>query len=150
MQQLNLPKFNFRIKETGNQKEIFDPVRRKFVALTPEEWVRQNFIQFLVEHKKVPASLIAVEKALTLNKLTKRTDVVIYGRQTKPVMIVECKAPGVKISQAVFEQIGRYNMALQVDFLVVTNGLSHYCARINFANGSFEFLEEIPNYENLG
>lgn len=149
MQQLNLPDFDFRIRETGSQQEIFDPVRRKFVVLTPEEWVRQNFIRYLVDYKKVPASLIAVEKALTLNKLTKRTDIVIYGHEAKPRMIVECKAPGVKVSQAAFEQIGRYNMTLQVEFLVVTNGLNHYCARIDFANSNYFFLEDIPGYEVL-
>lgn len=149
MQQLNLPDFEFRIRESQGQQEIFDPVRRKFVALNPEEWVRQHFIRYLIDYRNVPASLIAVEKALTLNRQTKRTDIVIYGHKAKPRMIVECKAPGVKISQAVFEQIGRYNMTLQVEFLVVTNGLNHYCAKIDFTNSKYFFLEEIPDYEKI-
>jgi len=149
MQKLHLPDFNFRIRESENQNEIFDSVRKKFVALTPEEWVRQNFIRYLVEYKNVPPSLIAVEKSLSLNKLTKRTDIVIFGSGARARMIVECKAPAVKISQAVFEQIGRYNMTLQVEFLVVTNGLNHYCAQIDFVNNSFAFLNDIPDYANL-
>ena len=149
MQQLNLPLFDFRIRESEKQKEIFDPVRKKFVALTPEEWVRQNFIRYLAEYKNVPLSLIAVEKALSLHKLTKRTDIVVYGKAAKPRMIVECKAPGVKISQAVFEQIGRYNMTLRVEFLVVTNGLNHYCAKIDFERNAFSFLAEIPDYTTI-
>mgnify|MGYP001052706726 CR=1 FL=1 len=149
MQKLHLPDFNFRIRESENQNEIFDSVRKKFVALTPEEWVRQNFIRYLVEYKNVPPSLIAVEKSLSLNKLTKRTDIVIFGSGARARMIVECKAPAVKISQAVFEQIGRYNMTLQVEFLVVTNGLNHYCAQIDFVNNSFAVLNDIPDYANL-
>lgn len=149
MQQLNLPEFDFRIREQQGHQEIFDAVRRKFVALTPEEWVRQHFIQYLIRMKNVSAAMIAVEKSLTLNKLTKRTDILIYGTNARPVMIVECKAPSVKIDQKVFEQIGRYNLALQVDYLVVTNGIDHYCAKIDLKKRNFTFLEEIPDYQEL-
>lgn len=149
MQQLNLPEFDFRIREQQGHQEIFDAVRRKFVALTPEEWVRQHFIQYLIRMKNVSAAMIAVEKSLTLNKLTKRTDILIYGTNARPVMIVECKALSVKIDQKVFEQIGRYNLALQVDYLVVTNGLDHYCAKIDLKKRNFTFLEEIPDYQEM-
>lgn len=149
MQPLDLPEFDFRIREPGQQKEIFDSIRKKFVALTPEEWVRQNFIRYLVEYKNVPPSLIAVEKSLSLNERIKRTDIVIYDSGARARMIVECKAPAVKITQLVFEQIGRYNMTLKVDYLIVTNGLNHYCAKIDFANKRFSFLKDIPDYNAL-
>jgi type I site-specific restriction endonuclease len=111
--------------------------------------VRQNIIQFLIREKNVPETLIAVEKSLTLNQLTKRTDAVVYASSGKPLMIVECKAPGVKINQKVFEQIARYNLSLKVNYLMVSNGLEHYCAHIDFAKGEFTFLEDIPEYESL-
>jgi type I site-specific restriction endonuclease len=145
MQQLNLPAYDLRTREREGQPEIFDVARRKFVALTPEEWVRQHFIQYLIREKNVSEGMIAVEKSLTLNKLTKRTDILVYGTNAKPVLIVECKAPSVKIDQKVFEQIGRYNLALRVQYLVVTNGLDHYCAKIDLGKKSFIFLEEIPD-----
>lgn len=149
MQQLNLPAYDFRIREREGQQEIFDAVRHKFVSLTPEEWVRQHFIQYLIRTKNVSIAMIAVEKSLTLNKLIKRTDIVVYGSNAKPLMIVECKAPSISISQKVFEQIGRYNLALKVEYLVVTNGLDHYCAKIDLKNKTFSFLEEIPDYQEI-
>lgn len=149
MQQLSLPRYDFRIRENNGQQEIFDIVRHKFVALTPEEWVRQHFIRYLDQEKKVPLVMLAVEKSLTLNNLTKRTDILVHGTGGKPVMIVECKAPSVNISQKVFEQIGRYNLALKVKYLVVTNGLDHYCAAIDFRKKNFSFLEEIPDYAEM-
>lgn len=149
MKPLNLPSYTFRINESKGQKEIFDSIRRKFLILTPEEWVRQNIIRFLIEEKKVPGTLIAVEKSLMLNQLSKRTDAVVYASSGKPLMIVECKAPQVKINQEVFEQIARYNLTLRVNYLLVTNGMEHYCAYIDFANGEFAFLEDIPDYETL-
>ncbi len=149
MQQLNLPAYDFRIREREGQQEIFDAVRHKFVSLTAEEWVRQHFIQYLIRTKNVSIAMIAVEKALTLNKLIKRTDIVVYGSNAKPLMIVECKAPSISISQKVFEQIGRYNLALKVEYLVVTNGLDHYCAKIDLKKKLFSFLEEIPDYQEI-
>lgn len=149
MQPLNLPEYNFRIRQNERDQEIFDMIRHKFVALTPEEWVRQNFIRYLVEEKKIPAVMLAVEKSLTLNKLTKRTDILVFGDSGKPLMIVECKSPTTAISQKVFEQIGRYNLALKVSYLAVTNGLQHYCARIDLNKNTFAFLKEIPEYGNM-
>ena len=149
MQKLNLPFYQFRIREKDGQNEIFDAIRHKFVVLTPEEWVRQNFIRYLSEEKNIPEIMMAVEKALSLNGLTKRSDILIFGSGGKPTMIVECKAPEVKINQKVFEQISRYNLALKVNYLVVTNGLEHYCAKIDFNSGSYSFLENIPNYNQI-
>lgn len=149
MQILNLPTYQFRIRESNGRKEIFDETRKKFVSLSPEEWVRQNFVRWLIEEKKYPASLIAVEMALKLNKMQKRSDVVIHDSYGKAAMIVECKSPSVKISQDVFDQIARYNIALKVKYLVVTNGLDHYCCQIDHIAGNYHFLAEIPNYEDI-
>jgi len=146
MQALNLPTYNFRIRESNNKAEIFDDIRKKFVALTPEEWVRQNFIEWLKKEKNFPASLIAVEMGLKLNKMQKRSDVVVYNRSAEPALIVECKAPDVKIKQDVFDQIARYNMTLKVNYLIVTNGLDHYCCLIDHEKGEYQFLKEIPDY----
>lgn len=147
MEKLNLPTYSFNIKLIEQRKYIFDFIRKKFVILTPEEWVRQNFLKYLVDEKKYPASLIAVEKEFKLNDLSKRSDAVVYNRTGKPVLIVECKATNVKIDQNVFDQIARYNMKLNVDFLVVTNGLSHFCCKIDYEKKQYMFLKEIPNYE---
>ena len=149
IQQLNLPEYALRLREQDGRREIFDSIRRLWVALTPEEWVRQNFVRYLVTAKQMPEMLIAIEKSLTLNSLTKRTDILVHSRQGKPLLLVECKAPQVAIDQKVFEQIGRYNLALQVKYLVVTNGLQHYCARIDWQNQQFNFLKEVPDYTQL-
>jgi len=149
MIRLNLPDFTFRIREQNSRTEIFDPVRRIFVALTPEEWVRQNFIRFLIQEKNIPLSLIAVEKAHTLYKMKRRSDILIFGDQGLPVMVVECKAPTVKISQKSFDQVARYNMILKVKYLVVTNGLQHFCSLIDHEKAAYSFLEEIPDYSAL-
>ena len=149
MNKLNLPEYSFRLSKKGKQNLIFDPLRKKNVVLTPEEWVRQNFLQYLIIEKKYPASLIIVEMGLKLNKLSKRSDIVVYSNQGKPLLLVECKAPSVKITQKVFDQIARYNMSLQVNFLIVTNGLKHFCCNLNYASGSYSFLEEIPAYSDI-
>ncbi|MCF8367035.1 MAG: type I restriction enzyme HsdR N-terminal domain-containing protein [Bacteroidales bacterium] len=149
MVRLNLPDYDFRIRDSKGHTEIFDDIRLKYVVLTPEEWVRQNFIRYLLNEKNVPLMMMGVEKALSLNSLTKRTDILIFGSKGQPVMIVECKAPEVKIDQKVFEQISRYNLALRVSYLIVTNGLVHYCAKIDFIGNSFAFLEEIPDYKSM-
>ena len=146
MESLNLPTYSFNIKFQEQRKYIFDTLRKKYVLLTPEEWVRQNFLKYLIEEKKYPASLISVEMEIKLNKLSKRCDAVIFNRNGKPFLIVECKATTVKIDQIVFEQIARYNMQLQVKYLIVTNGLKHYCCKIDFENQSYAFLKEIPDY----
>ena len=148
MEKLNLPQYQIKIKEEGDKKYIFDPIRKKYLVLLPEEWVRQNFIQFLIQEKEYSASLIEVEKGLKLNELNKRADIVVSDNTGQPFVLVECKAPKVKIDQEVFEQVARYNMVFKVPYLIVTNGLEHYCAKIDFEKNSFEFLKEIPNYRN--
>ncbi len=149
MQKLNLPDFKFRFRENKGREEIFDPVRKIFVALTQEEWVRQNFIQYLAVKKKVPLSLIGVEKTLTLNTMTRRSDILVFGNSGLPVMVVECKAPNIEISQLVFDQVARYNITLKVKYLVVTNGLNHFCCLIDFGKETYSFLEDIPGFSLL-
>lgn len=146
MQPLNLPTYTFKIKSNENNYVIFDIVRKKYVVLTPEEWVRQHFIHYLMEVKKYPISLIAVEKKLVLNNLTKRTDILVFNNKGLPNIIVECKAPSVKIDQNTFDQIARYNLKLNANFLIVTNGLEHYFCKMDKIKETYIFLESIPNY----
>lgn len=147
--QLNLPPYNANIKKIGGMVKIFDVQRRKFVALTPEEWVRQNFIHFMLEHKGYSSALLANEVAVTLNGMSRRCDSVLYGQDMKPRMIIEYKRPDVEITQKVFDQICRYNMVLQVEYLIVSNGLNHYCCKLNEAKNGYIFLENIPDYSEL-
>jgi len=149
MQKLNLPSYNFKIRKNNNNYEIFDFIRKQYVSLRPEEWVRQNFIRFLVEEKKYPEMLIAVEKSIKLNRMIRRPDIVIYDKTTKAKLIVECKAPSVKITQNTVDQVVRYNMVLKVDYLVVTNGLVHYCIQINYKEKNYNFINEIPFFSEL-
>jgi len=149
VQKLNLPEYKFRFKEQNGQNQIFDIFRKKYVVLTPEEWIRQNFLMYLVEEKNYPQSLISVEAGLKVYKRSKRTDIVVYDKQGIPLLIVECKAPNVKINQDVFDQIVRYNIALNVKYLVVTNGLDHYCCSLKSENNTYQFLQEIPDYKNI-
>lgn len=148
MQPLNLPTYKFRIKSNENKFSIFDIIRKKYVVLTPEEWVRQHMIHYLMEEKDYPLSLIAIEKKLTINKLTKRTDILVFNTDGLPEIIVECKAPSVKITQASFDQIARYNLKLKANFLIVTNGLEHFYCKMDFENEKYIFLENIPNFTN--
>lgn len=145
MQKLNLPQYPIKIKKEGGKEFIFDSIRKKYLVLTPEEWVRQNFIQYLIHDKKYPASLIAIEKGLKLNELQKRADALFY-KDSKPHVLIEFKAPNVKITQETFEQIARYNMVFKVPYLIVSNGMDHYCSKIDFETNSFKFLKEIPDY----
>ena len=149
MQALNLPTYQFKIKSNENKLFIFDIVRKKYVVLTPEEWVRQHFLHYLIEEKKYPISLIAVEKKLTINNLTKRTDILIFNTLGNPEIIVECKAPKVPISQHTFDQIARYNLKLNAAILVVTNGLDHYYCTLDSENETYQFLKEIPLYKKV-
>ena len=149
MIKLNLPEFDFKIKKEDNKQFIFDDIRKKYILLTPEEWVRQNFIKYLVNYKEYPASLISVESALKINKLQKRSDIIIYSKKGEPVIIIECKAPEVKISQKTFDQVSLYNYNLKVSYLIITNGLSHYCCEINYTTGSYKFINKIPGYSQL-
>lgn len=149
MLELNLPPYEKKITKKDDKPFILDVIRRQYVALTPEEWVRQNFVHFLIEYKGYPQSLMANEVQLKLNGMSRRCDTVVYDRTLRPRVIVEYKAPSVSITQKVFEQICRYNMVLQVDYLIVSNGLAHYCCRIDYPTRSYTFLQEIPKYKDL-
>ena len=149
MKQLNLPGFEFKSRTVAGQLQIFDPVRRKYVALTPEEWVRQHFVHYLIAHRNVPMSHIVIEKSLRVSHLAKRVDIIVFKGGMKPVLAVECKAPSVEVNEEVFYQILRYNMTLRVDYLVVTNGLRHIYCKVNYEHKNAIFIEELPYYEQL-
>ncbi len=149
MQKLNLPEYSFRIKTTEGKSFIFDSLRKKYVRLTPEEWVRQNFVRFLIAEKNYSVSLMAVEAGVKVNNNPQRADLVIFNRSGNPLLIAEFKAPEVKINQQTFDQIVRYNMQLKVLFLIVSNGLEHYCCRINYNDNSYAFLPEIPDFAEV-
>ncbi len=146
MQELNLPAYEFRIKTERTKKYIFDTVRKRFVLLTPEEWVRQHFIRYLIEEKNYPESLMAVEKQITLNGKLFRFDLLVYRRNGQPLLIAEFKAPGVKISQDTFDQVVRYNMKLKVERVVVSNGLQHFVCEIDYQQNSYKYLREVPEF----
>ncbi|MGZ4048142.1 MAG: type I restriction enzyme HsdR N-terminal domain-containing protein [Bacteroidia bacterium] len=146
MEQLNLPTYQFKLKKAGERIQIFDSIRKKYVVLTPEEWVRQNFLQYLIQEKKFPSSLIAVEAGLKYNQLQKRTDVLVYDKSGSPFLLVECKASSVKITQDTFDQIARYNMIFKVKYLVVTNGLNHFCCTMDYTDNSYKYVDIIPTF----
>ena len=147
---LNLPQRNFNVKVTqqGN-RVIFDRLRRRFVTLTPEEWVRQNFVEFLIADRGFPAGLMSNEMSLTQNSISRRCDTVVTDHHGSPMVIVEYKAPSIKITQTVFDQICRYNMVLQAKYLIVSNGLQHYCCKIDYTHNSYSFLPDVPSYNAL-
>lgn len=147
MEQLNLPTYTFRIQEGSDKSLIFDPIRKKYVTLTPEEWVRQHILAFLYTDLGYPRGLIEVEKGLDYSGMKWRADALAYSVSGNPILLVECKAPNVAVTQQTFDQISRYNLVFQVPFLLVTNGLAHYCCKIDMENRSYEFLEKIPSYE---
>jgi hypothetical protein len=149
MQALNLPTYLFNTKSESGRTYILDTIRKKYVLLTPEEWVRQHIIKYLSEEKKVPLSLMAVETGFTYNKLQRRTDVLVYDRSGNAIAIVECKAPAVKLTTLVFDQILRYNLNFKVPYLIITNGMQHYCCKLDFETSGYVFLKEIPSYELL-
>lgn len=149
MYQLNLPQYDIRIREQDSRRTILDVLRRKYVALTPEEWVRQHFVHYLMEHKGYPQALLANEVELRSGNKRLRCDSVLYDSSLRPRMIIEYKAPTVALQQKVFDQISVYNMLLHVDYLVVSNGLNHYCCRMDYANRRYAFLREIPAYQEL-
>jgi hypothetical protein len=144
LQQVQIEFFSGPPSQIKNAPIIFDPVRRRNVAATPEELVRQRWIQYLIEEKKYPRSLLSIEKELRLNRLKKRCDIVVFNRMGNPFMILEFKSSGVAISNAVFEQIARYNLVLKVPYLVVSNGNEHFCCRIDFDKKAFEFIDQLP------
>ena len=149
MIQLTLPPYQIRVKETHGRKQIFDILRRKYVALTPEEWVRQHFIHYLVEHKNYPSSLLANEVSLQIGEKRMRADCVLYDNQLHPRMIIEYKAPNITLTQKVFDQITVYNLLLHVDYLIVSNGMITYICKMDYEKQTYKFLEAIPNYENI-
>ena len=149
MQQLHFPNYNFRFKNNENKVSIFDEIRKKFIILTPEEWVRQHVVQFLMVEKKYPKSLINVEKVLKINDLRKRYDVVVFNPEGTIHILVECKAPEVKIDQTTFDQIARYNLTLKATYLMVTNGLNHYFCQMDFENEKYHFLQDLPEYNTI-
>ena len=149
---LNFPDYEFKLQRSSDERQslkIFDIIRKKYVSLTPEEWVRQHLLHFLVNERKFPQSLVSVEKKLLINNLEKRTDVVIYSSSLKPILLAECKSPKVPLTQAVFDQAARYNMTLNVGYFLITNGLESFICRINHQGQSYAFLEEIPTYEEM-
>lgn len=147
MQKLNLPQVKFRIKSKENKQFIFDIIRKKFIVLTPEEWVRQHVIHYFISEKETPKPLIAVEKQLTINTLIKRFDILVFNKKGFPQIIIECKSPSVKITQKTFDQIARYNLKLNAEYLMVTNGLQHYFCKLDHENKQYKFLEDLPNYK---
>jgi len=144
---LNLPSFDIKIRHEGNRAVVLDPLRRRWVALTPEEWVRQHFVNLLVSEKHYPATLVANEVQLSVGEKVMRADTVVYDRTLRPRMIVEYKAPTVAITQKVFDQISVYNLLLRVDYLAVSNGRQHYVCRMDYDNEKYSFLEDLPDYE---
>ncbi len=149
---LSFPAYDFKILSNnlpGQSLKIFDIIRKKYVTLTPEEWVRQHLLHFLVNERKFPQSLLSVEKKVLVNRLFRRTDIVVYSSSLKPLLIAECKAPTVSITQAAFDQAARYNMTLGVSFFLITNGLEIICCTIDHVNQSYQFLKEIPFYDEI-
>lgn len=146
MQILNFPAFDYRLKSKENKLSIFDVIRKKFVSLQPEEWVRQHCVHYLINEKKIPLSLINVEKELRLNGLKKRYDIVVFNKNGSIYLVVECKAPNISIDQTVFDQIARYNLALKADLLMVTNGMNHYYCQMENDEQRYIFLKDLPNY----
>lgn len=147
--ELNLPSFDIRLQRDDEGVKIFDRLRKKFIILTPEEWVRQHFVNYLINHKGFPESLMANEIGITLNGTRRRCDTVVFDKHCSPMVIVEYKASSIVISQSTFDQIVRYNMVLHARYLIVSNGMNHYCCRIDYDNMSYDFLKEVPDYADL-
>jgi len=148
VQQLNFPTYPFRIKNSENKLSMFDDIRKKFIVLTPEEWVRQHCVLYLMTEKKYPKSLINVEKELLINGRKKRYDIVVFNTDGSIHILIECKAPKINITQKTFDQIAQYNLKLNADLLMVTNGLNHYYCQMDYDNERYQFLKDIPEYSN--
>ena len=146
---LSLPDHGVKTKNEPGGARVFDPFRRRWVVLTPEEWVRQHFLNHLVHDLGCPASLIAVERSLVLNELAKRADIVVFSTDGRPLIVVECKAPHVRIDLRTFEQVARYNLVFKVPYVMVTNGYKHFCCRIDHAKNSVDFLVDIPAFADM-
>jgi hypothetical protein len=148
MQKLNFPDYTFRFKNSENKVAIFDEIRKKFIILTPEEWVRQHVVKYILEQKMYPKSHVNVEKIVKVNGLTKRYDVVIFNPDGSIFLLVECKAPCITISQSTFDQIARYNMSLNAIHMMVTNGLNHYFCQMDYEQEKYFFLQDLPEYKS--
>jgi type I site-specific restriction endonuclease len=146
---LNFPEYKFRVRQMESVTEIFDIIRKKFVALTPEEWVRQHAVHYLIKERRIPSGRMNVEVSLQNLRQSQRADIVIFNNTGEAVTIVECKAPTVKITQDAFDQIARYNMTLKASYLFVTNGLTNCCCYIDLRKQQYHFLEEIPDYQTM-
>lgn len=146
---LNLPSFNIKLQGTQEHPHVFDILRRRYVALTPEEWVRQNFIHYLIESLNYPATLLANEMRLQVGQKQLRADSVLFDTELKPRMIIEYKAPNIAITQKVFDQISAYNLMLHADYLIVSNGMRHYCCKMDYDNNRYLFMDHIPKYEEI-
>ncbi|MBF6642320.1 type I restriction enzyme HsdR N-terminal domain-containing protein [Flavobacterium sp. J49] len=149
MQKLNFPSYSFRLKNSENKVSIFDDIRKKFVILTPEEWVRQHTVQYLLQEKNYPKSYLNVEKLIKINDINKRYDVVVFQPNGAIFLLIECKAPDVTITQNTFDQIARYNLKLNAKYLMITNGLNHYFCQMDFEKEQYNFLKELPEFTNL-
>ena len=149
MFRLNLPQYEINITEKDGKRLIFDFLRRKFVALTPEEWVRQHFTHYLVEHKGYPKGLLGNEIELQIGDKKLRCDTILYNKVAQPRIIIEYKAPTVALQQKTFDQISAYNLLLRVDYLIISNGLEHYCCKMDYEKREYHFLPDIPDYEKL-
>jgi predicted type IV restriction endonuclease len=149
MQRLNFPSYSFRFKNSENKVAIFDQTRKKFIILTPEEWVRQHTVQYLLQDKNYPKSYLNVEKLLKINDISKRYDIVVFQPNGTIFLLVECKAPEVNITQKTFDQIAQYNLTLKAQYLMVTNGLNHYFCQMDFENEKYIFLEELPPFKTI-
>jgi len=149
LQPLQLPPYPFKIIEHNGQLTLFDSIRKKHIIITPEEWVRQHFVQYLINQKGYPKTLIKLEGGLKLHGNTKRTDIVVFNPSGEKILLIECKAPSVNIDQKVFDQVARYNMVHKVGLLVVSNGLKHYYCRIDFINQKYRFIDDLPDYKNI-
>ncbi|WP_311437943.1 type I restriction enzyme HsdR N-terminal domain-containing protein [Hallella colorans] len=146
---LNLPSFNIKLQGTQEHPRVFDILRRRYVALTPEEWVRQNFIHYLIESLNYPATLLANEMRLQVGQKQLRADSILFDTELKPRMIIEYKAPNIAITQKVFDQISAYNLMLHADYLIVSNGMRHYCCKMDYDNNRYMFMDHIPKYEEI-
>lgn len=149
MDALNLPSFDYKVTKSGANYFIFDILRRKNIVLTPEEWVRQHFLHYLINQLQYPKSLISIERGTNYNKLQKRTDLCVYDASGSPFMLIECKAAHVPVTQDVVKQVSVYNQTIKAKFVVITNGLDHYCWQVDFETRQFRPLQEIPAYSKV-
>lgn len=148
MYQLNLPTFDYKLKKVDGKVWIFDMIRKKYIVLTPEEWVRQHFIHHLINNFRYPKALLKVEGGLVYNQLQKRSDIIVFDRQGKPWMVVECKSPALNLSENTLSQAAVYNSTLKAKFITVTNGIVHYCSSINWEEGKTNLLDSLPAYDH--